>query len=70
MQRLRKSDFILESKMAELNKKKKSKQPVKNFFDWMFPMKKICSTISIENLQRKLSMLFSAMFSVHCFRPE
>ena len=70
MQRLRKSDFILESKMAELNKKKKSKQPVKNFFDWMFPMKKIYSTISIENLQRKLSMLFSAMFSVHCFRPE
>ena len=43
VEKLKNSDFILESKMAELNQKKYSKHP-----DWLDAAWKLCFTLEIN----------------------
>ena len=55
MQRLRKSDFILKSEMAELNQNKKSNNQSKLIFDWKHSSILNCYTKSIGKFPKKVA---------------
>ena len=58
---MRKSDFILESKMAELNQNKKSKLIV----DWKHSSMLNCYTKSIEKFPKKVAHASFLQFSAY-----